>query len=559
VRRAYKRLALLYHPDKHKAAGAEERAAVAARFALVTDAFDVLADEESRALYDKVRDHQEASPGGGLPHLTPAEAALLRASGAGELSRLRRAGHKLGKHAPLRRDAAVSLEKLNGGGTKAVEVERRRLDYSGRPFLSKKTFHLVIRRGSREGDEHVYEGEGHEAVDTHAGDLVVMLRQKPHSTLRRRGAKDLEAFAASAAPGDAFAVAEVETVRGRRRAVVVPALAAALMGGGVGGVWRRVLPGEGLYDAAEPWEAPPGDLAVHVRYGAVLLADRPPASPLRLAPVHVVGSAAEAVPAALAGGAVAAALRHRAEAAHMRRDYQGAPPRMMAVCLSVRSGEEDGSGGLGGGGGACTPAAAAVLQVLRCRVPGLRAAAATFMGPRSVSDDAAWCALHEADALVLELHLPAGGGGGREAALAAARRQLEAAGVMHLLWKRAWLGCHIVAVGDACALLGAPTDAGPAPATPPVLPRYALRAGGAPGWGDVHAAAAAAPAGLPCVGVLAGSVCVVDAVSGGAELLVAPPKAALIAAAAWAAAHDAAGEGLREADDEFGFLYACMK
>jgi hypothetical protein len=38
VRRAYKRLALLHHPDKMKAAGEEETAAVAAKFREVTDA-----------------------------------------------------------------------------------------------------------------------------------------------------------------------------------------------------------------------------------------------------------------------------------------------------------------------------------------------------------------------------------------------------------------------------------------------------------------------------------------------------------------------------------------
>lgn len=54
VRRAYKRLALLYHPDKYKSKGEDEQAAVAARFGEVTAAFDILVDEPQRALYDKV-------------------------------------------------------------------------------------------------------------------------------------------------------------------------------------------------------------------------------------------------------------------------------------------------------------------------------------------------------------------------------------------------------------------------------------------------------------------------------------------------------------------------
>lgn len=57
VKRAYKRLALQYHPDKRRGEGAEAEAALAAQFAAIAEAFDVLADEAQRALYDKLRDH----------------------------------------------------------------------------------------------------------------------------------------------------------------------------------------------------------------------------------------------------------------------------------------------------------------------------------------------------------------------------------------------------------------------------------------------------------------------------------------------------------------------
>lgn len=43
------------------------------------------------------------------------------------------------------------------------------------------------RRGSREGDRLVFEEEGEETVDTQPGDLVLLLRQKPHPLYRRTG------------------------------------------------------------------------------------------------------------------------------------------------------------------------------------------------------------------------------------------------------------------------------------------------------------------------------------------------------------------------------------
>ncbi len=90
----------------------------------------------------------------------------------------------------------------------------------------------------------MFEGEGEETADTHAGDLVVVLRQKPHPAFRRTGRKGLEVFAGAAAPGAVVHAAEVATLGGGRHVVVCPVLRAALEGGGVGGTWKVVLPGQ---------------------------------------------------------------------------------------------------------------------------------------------------------------------------------------------------------------------------------------------------------------------------------------------------------------------------
>lgn len=144
----------------------------------------------------------------------------------------------------------VSLAKLNAGCTKTVAVERRRVRPDGAACLSVKHVHAVIRwvrpavervllagtggeprwaldsggcqtlatgrclgarparspvlpdllpessthpparttrRGSREGDRLVFEGDGEEAPDSLPGDLILVLRQKPHPVFRRLG------------------------------------------------------------------------------------------------------------------------------------------------------------------------------------------------------------------------------------------------------------------------------------------------------------------------------------------------------------------------------------
>ncbi|KAL4443834.1 hypothetical protein ABPG75_011571 [Micractinium tetrahymenae] len=465
VRRAYKRLALLSHPDKFKDAASEEQAAVADKFKLVVEAFDVLSDEEQRAVYDKCRDYMEANPGRGLPVLSPEEAALMR-SGAAELARLRRQGAKSVKHASLEREVYISLEKLNSGCTKTVAVGRRRVAPDGREFASTKNIHLVLRRGSREGDRHVFEGDGCEGVDTLPGDLVLVLRQKPHPVFRRVGDKDLEVFAQALAPGEVLFAVEVPTIQKKRLLLTGSAFREAALHGGAGGVWQAVLPGQGLADAAEPWERPAGSLTVRLRYPACFLDEAAISSCLAPQPVHLLGCERDVVAAALAAGSIAGMLAHQREAAEMaaevaaaadrvshegvdsiaardRSSSQGDSPR--SVGGSSSSSSRRGSKGEGGRSSpirgptafclvldlegclasrsptqsgctlGCSPAAAAMLRALRSRVPGLRAQ--TARASRLLDDE--WAALQRASVIILDAPLLAGGRSGDYAASAA--------------------------------------------------------------------------------------------------------------------------------------------
>lgn len=549
IRRAYKRMSLLYHPDKVKFTSDEEREAVETQFREVARAFDVLMDEDQRSLYDKCRDWMDANPGKGLPPLSPEESMRI-ANGAAELRRLRRMGPKLSKHPPMERIIEISLHKLNSGCTRAVPVERRRVDYSGKEYCSPKMFHLVIRKGSREGDKLVFEGEGNETVDTYPGDLIFTLAVKSNSHLKRRGDKDLEMFAGVVASGSIYHISTINLLSGAERLVLVPALREALVNDGIGGIYKTIIPGQGLFDARHPWDSPPGSLHVEVRYPPFMISNMEIIWYFRRGSMWLLGCSNDNISSALVAGAIAADLRHRIESAEMMDDYRGGVVPPKAVCLSICLDPNDVFSKR-------SQASKTMATVLSATVPGCQVCIEhlNIHSTTMTLEDTAWSMLHEADVIVLDASYEGRQGDCQfkiEDRIAIARRRLLEAGIMEVLVARHLQGCAVVALEFACGLIDANAESHCCEHN--LIPWYSVRPGGGlAGWKNVVEAKERGEQRAVVVGIMKTAAYAINPVCGHADLFVAPSKDVLVSTAL--SDHGGKRDVIDNADDEndFGF------
>lgn len=552
VRAAYKKFALLLHPDKYRSESQEQQDAISQKFVEVAKAFDVLTNEDMRSVYDKCRDYMETNPGKGLPTLTPEEAMQIQ-RGAGELSRLRRMGPKLKKHDPVHKIVEVSLEDLHFGCTKPVSVDRRRVDYSGVEFISEKTFHLVIRKGSREGETLIFEEEGNESVDTHAGDLVFTLAVKPHPIFKRRGDKDLEVFVQTEDPSGILHMIEVETISKKSFSLCFHSLVQSLINGGCGGTWDHSIQGQGLFDG---YDKPPGDLKISSRFLPCFLEDKTVTCCVSPGEVALLGSASDVVGGSILAGYFIRRLQHKIEAFEMMHDYNVSRQGKVLI-LKIYHEDDFGNESIA----SSASASRAISRVFASH--GHRIDEYDVSIQYGPLDDSFWNTMHrdQYDLVVLD-HAILSTSDAQERLNRMNGARIVLQDVLCNIWQEHVKGTDVFAIEGAAELLGKPgCNLQNVPESPSIIPFYGIRAGGgAAGFDDVcYALLQENSAGSKlqtCVGILEGSGYLIDHVTGEAEMIIAPSKEALIRKATWDIPDIPSSDCLDEADDDMGFMIA---
>lgn len=234
IKRAYRKLALKYHPDKNKDPGAQEK------FKEVSVAYECLSDPEKRRMYDQFGEQGAGMEGGFDPtdvfanffggggrsrgepkpkdivHELPValeafycgkqvklaitrDRLCTKCSGSG--SKIPNANIKCkdcgGRGARMVtrqlgpgfiQQMQVACSTCHGKGTTMKEEDKCPGCQGQQTIKEKKIFEVVVEKGMHRGDSVTFRGEGDQIPDVKlSGDIIIILDQKPHPTFTRKG------------------------------------------------------------------------------------------------------------------------------------------------------------------------------------------------------------------------------------------------------------------------------------------------------------------------------------------------------------------------------------
>ncbi|KAI0981960.1 hypothetical protein GJ496_007765 [Pomphorhynchus laevis] len=232
IKKAYRKLALKYHPDKCKESNAE------AKFKEVAEAYEVLIDKNKREIYDvHGEEGLQASSGGEYAGATgraggpkfrywsgdPTEtfknffgdkfpfsdlSDLMFDDGSSDMrdpfklfsahirgnnlsgrnhTNFQNHGGQMKQDPAINHNLMVSLEEVFKGCSKKMKIGRRVINSDGSVVMEEKVLTIDVKPGWKAGTKITFPKEGDQNPNTIPADIVFILCDKPHPIFKRDG------------------------------------------------------------------------------------------------------------------------------------------------------------------------------------------------------------------------------------------------------------------------------------------------------------------------------------------------------------------------------------
>uniref|UniRef100_A0A3B5MHK4 J domain-containing protein n=1 Tax=Xiphophorus couchianus TaxID=32473 RepID=A0A3B5MHK4_9TELE len=176
IKKAYRKMALKFHPDKNSDPDAEEK------FKEIAEAYEILTDPQKRSIYDQFGEEGEQ-----ISHAQHLHSDNSNLSGNMFFAGLRKGARHLSGEAVVH-DLPVTLDEVMHGCTKQMKITRSRLNPDGRSLRTEeKVLNVVVKKGWKAGTRITFPREGDETLNSPPADITFILRDQDHPEYKRDG------------------------------------------------------------------------------------------------------------------------------------------------------------------------------------------------------------------------------------------------------------------------------------------------------------------------------------------------------------------------------------